>query len=253
MVEIAVVDDEKEIREHICRLIERQKPGSRIRAYAAGEELLAAGDVPDMVFLDVRMPGMNGIETARSLRKRREEIILIFLTGLKEYVFDAFDLYAFQYLLKPVDEKKFAEVLERACTEAGRRKGKQELFIKARNLTLDQADILYIESRGKKVEIHTVRDWIPSCPESARSRGRQCGMSSCIEIYASMEELAGQLGEGFYRCHRAYIVNMAHITEYGSDSIILTNGDSVYLAKKKYGEFVKAYMWYLQNGGVSCV
>ena len=242
MVEIAVVDDEKEIREHICRLIERQKPGSRIRAYAAGEELLAAGDVPDMVFLDVRMPGMNGIETARSLRKRREEIILIFLTGLKEYVFDAFDLYAFQYLLKPVDEKKFAEVLERACTEAGRRKGKQELFIKARNLTLDQADILYIESRGKKVEIHSVREYMP-----------QGGMSSCIEIYASMEELAGQLGEGFYRCHRAYIVNMAHITEYGSDSIILTNGDSVYLAKKKYGEFVKAYMWYLQNGGVSSV
>lgn len=68
-----------------------------------------------------------------------------------------------------------------------------------------------------------------------------------------MEELEGQLGEGFYRCHRAYIVNMAHIAEYGNDSISLTNGDTVYLAKKKYGEFVKTYMWHLQNGGVSRV
>ena len=52
---------------------------------------------------------------------------------------------------------------------------------------------------------------------------------------------------------RAYIVNMAHITEYDNESITLTNGDRVYLTKKKYGEFVKTYMWFLQNGGVSSV
>lgn len=78
-------------------------------------------------------------------------------------------------------------------------------------------------------------------------------LKESIEIYASMEELKGQLGEGFYRCHRAYIMNMEHITEYGSDSIRLMNSDKVYLAKEKYGEFVKAYMWHLQNEGVSSV
>ena len=232
-MDIAVVDDEKVIRENICRLIKKQKPVSHIKAYATGEELLASGEVFDIVFLDVRMGGMNGIETARRLRERQEDTVLIFITGIREYVFDALDLYAFQYLLKPVDEKKFAKVLDRAGKESARKKEKREIFIKAKNLMLSEADILYIESRGKKVEIHTVRE--------------------SIEIYGSMEELGGQLGEGFYRCHRAYIVNMAHITEYGSDSILLSNGDSVYLAKKKYGEFVKAYMWYLQNGGVSCV
>lgn len=228
-----MVDDEKAIREHICGLIKKQKPESRIRSYATGEELLASGEFFDIAFLDVRMSGMDGIETARRLREKQEETVLIFITGIKDYVFDALDLYAFQYLLKPVDEEKFAEVLERAKKEAVRKKEKRELFIKSKNLTLGEDDILYIESRGKKVEIHTVRE--------------------SIEIYASMEELSGQLGEGFYRCHRAYLVNMAHITEYGNDSILLANGDSVYLAKKKYGEFVKAYMWYLQNGGVSCV
>ena len=237
-MDIAVVDDEKAIREHICGLVEEQQPESRIEAYATGEELLASGKRFDIVFLDIQMEGMNGIEAARSLREKNanlgvEDTVLVFITGIRDYVFDAFDLYAFQYLLKPIDEGKFAEVLERAVREAAKKKERRVLFIKSRNLTLDQSEILYIESRAKKVEIHTVRQ--------------------TIEIYAAMDELEGQLGDGFYRCHRAYIVNMDCITEYDGESITLTNGDRVYLTKKKYGEFVKAYMWHLQNGGVSSV
>lgn len=235
MLDIAVVDDEKGIRDHLCELIRKQKQPGRAESYATGEELLASGKRFDIVFLDIRLDGINGIETARKLREKQDDMVLIFITGLREYVFDALDLYAFQYLLKPVDEKKFAEVLGRAEREAGRKREKQRIFLKTRNLTLDQADILYIESRGKKVEIHTVRK------------------TEDIQIYAAMEELEGQLGEGFYRCHRSYIVNMVYIAEYNSDSILLTNGNKVYLAKKKYGEFVKAYMWHLQNGGVSRV
>ena len=68
-----------------------------------------------------------------------------------------------------------------------------------------------------------------------------------------MDELEGQLGGGFYRCHRGYLVNMAHIVRYDNDSIFLSSGGKVYLTRKKHNEFVKAYMWYLQNGGVSCV
>lgn len=237
-MDIAVVDDEKAIREHICGLVEEQQPESRIEAYATGEELLASGRQFDIVFLDIQMEGMNGIEAARSLREKNanlgvEDAVLVFITGIKDYVFDAFDLYAFQYLLKPIDERKFAEVLEKAAREAAKKKERRVLFIKSRNLTLDQSEILYIESRAKKVEIHTVRQ--------------------TIEIYAAMDELEGQLGDEFYRCHRAYIVNMDCITEYDSESITLTNGDRVYLTKKKYREFVKAYMWHLQNGGVSSV
>ena len=232
-MDIAVVDDEKAIREHICGLVEEQQPKSCIEAYATGEELLTSGKRYDIVFLDIQMEGMNGIEAARSLREKQEDTVLVFITGIRDYVFDAFDLYAFQYLLKPIDEGKFAEVLERAVREAAKKKERRVLFIRSRNLTLDQSEILYIESRAKKVEIHTVRQ--------------------TIEIYAAMDELEGQLGDEFYRCHRAYIVNMDCITEYDSESITLTNGDRVYLTKKKYGEFVKAYMWHLQNGGVSSV
>ena len=229
---IAVVDDEKVIMEQISGLVRKQMPDCYLESYATGEGLLEAVKRFDIVFLDIQMDGMDGIETARSLRKKQDDIVLIFVTGNREYVFDALDLYAFHYLLKPVDENKFREVLERAAGEVEKKKEKGGLFIKKRNLMLDQADILYIESRAKKVEIHTD------------------GSKDIIEIYATMEELEGQLGEDFYRCHRAYIVNMAHITEYDNDSITITNGDKIYLTKKKYGDFVKTYMWYLQNGGI---
>lgn len=231
------MDDEKAIREHICAMIEEQKPGNSIEACATGEELLASEKRFDIVFLDIQMDGMNGIEAAKETREMNADTVLIFITGIKEYVFEALDLYAFHYLLKPVTKQKFTEVFGQALREAGLRKmrRKKQLFINTRNkgITIDADNILYIESVSRKVEIHTTQE--------------------IIEAYGALGELETQLGGTFYRCHRGYLVNMAHITEYKRDCITLTGGETVYLTKKKYGEFVNAYMWYLQNGGASCV
>ena len=139
---IAVVDGEEAIREQIGGFIKKRNPDFHISGFATGEGLLAAGTGFDMIFLDVQMEGMGGIE--------------------------AFDVSAFHYLLKPIEEQKFMEVLGRAAEEAGKRKGQREkqIFIRAKNqgYTLNLNGILYIESRGKKVEVHT--------RQSCDSRGR---------------------------------------------------------------------------------
>jgi len=234
-LEIAVVDDEKAIREHICALIEEQKPGSHIEAYATGGELLASGKRFDIVFLDIQMDGMNGIEAARKLRERQEDTVLIFITGIKEYVFDAFDVGAFHYLLKPIEEKKFTEVLENAVKEA-EKKNQQELFViktRNRNIAVRKNQILFVESRMRKAKIHTIKE--------------------DYEIYGTMNDLEKQLGKNFYRCHRGYLVNLAHVSEYTSDSIRLTDSTVIYLSREKHNEFVKTYMMYLHGGGISYV
>ena len=229
---IAICDDEKAIREQINKLIEKEKPDACPDLYKTGDSLLDAGKQFDIVFLDIQMDGMDGIETAKKLRERDEDTILIFITGIREYVFKAFDVAAFHYLLKPIEEDKFREVFGRAKKELEKRKKqrRETIFIKTRkrSYTLEKDSILYIESRAKKVEIHTAGE--------------------TIEAYASMNEMEAQLGDGFYRCHRGYLVNMAYVTEYDSKSLTLNNGEYVYLAKEKYGEFVKAYMRYLRNG-----
>lgn len=233
MVRIAIVDDEKVIREQIKNLIEKKQTGSAVDTYFSGEELLRAGKGYDIVFLDIQMDGMNGIDTARALRQKTDDTVLIFVTGVKEYVFDAFDVGAFHYLIKPLEEMKFYSVYDRAVLEAAKKKqhGMGQLFVKTRNrnVTLDQSNILYIESRAKKVEIHTRND--------------------IIEAYAGIGELEKQLTENFYRCHRGYLVNLAFVSEYSIDSITLNNGETIILTKEKYGEFVKVYMRYLKNGG----
>ena len=229
---IAICDDEEIIREQIKELTEKEKSGLCMELYETGDALLAFGKQFDIVFLDIQMEGTDGIETAKRLRQKEEDTILIFITGIREYVFEAFDVAAFHYLLKPIEEEKFREVFRRAGRELEKRKSKRRetVFIKTRNrsFSLEKDSILYIESSGKKVEIHTTGE--------------------TIEAYASMNEMEGQLGDGFFRCHRGYLVNMAYVAEYDSGSITLNNGGDVYLAKEKYGEFVKAYMRYLRNG-----
>lgn len=230
---IAICDDEKIILEQIKKYIQERNADDIILTFTVGQELLDEGLHLDIIFLDIQMEGMNGMEIAKELRKRGEEAVIIFITGIKEFVFEAFEVSAFHYLLKPIEKQKFMEVFNRAIIEVTKhnKRVQELLLVKNRkcNFSISQDHILYMESRGKKVEIHTVTE--------------------IIIIYASMSELEKQLSQSFYRCHRGYLVNMLHIVEYEKDSITLSNRETVFLAKERYHEFVKVYMRYLRNGG----
>lgn len=238
-MKIAVCDDDSAAREHIVSLIREQEPDAHIAAFAGGEEMLSAEENFDIIFLDVEMKGVSGIDAARHIRKAQEQAgraksIIIFVTGYDRYVYDAFDVSAFHYLIKPLQREKFAEVFQRAWREgaAAKEQEKQYFIVKSAGIQrkVYVKDIFYIESANKKVIIHT--------------------KTEVMETYGKMEDWEQAAGSRFYRCHRCYLVNMEQIISYGTDMIQVANGDKLILAQKKYADFVKRYLSYAKNGGI---
>lgn len=237
MLKIAVCDDEPAFVEQISDRIKKYIPDGIIQCFLSSEDLLLQGELFDIYILDIQMEKMNGIETAEKLRELDEESIIVFITGAKEYVFQAFDVAALHYLVKPVDDAKLQEVLERAKKEIEKKQDRKDrqIFIKTRNknITLNVADILYFENEMRKIIAHTVRGE--------------------IAFYGVMADMEKEAGAGFYRCHRGYLVNLSYVAEYDMENILLSNGEKIYLSKDRYHDFVKQYMRYLRNGGVSHV
>lgn len=236
-MKIAVCDDDRAIREELVRLIQKQVSDVEIKEYQSGEELKNAGKDYDIYFLDIEMGTVSGMDTAKYIRGQEENSrrtsIIIFVTGHREYMEEAFDVNAFHYLIKPIDEDKFTEVFSRAWKEASAFREQAKKYIMVKSLGAQQKLLLkciyYIESRNKKVIIHTE--------------------DKTLEVYGRMEDFENSLGSGFYRCHRCYLVNMEKISAYSADNIQVTNGDDVLLARTKYSDFVKTYMRYVKNGG----
>ncbi|MDE7212645.1 MAG: LytTR family DNA-binding domain-containing protein, partial [Lachnospiraceae bacterium] len=157
MLSIAVCDDEVMeccgMAKKIKDILEEQKIPCKVRQFYNGRELLQAGESFDILFLDIMMQDMNGLKTAQVFRENAPDKILIFVSSSKQYVFDAYDVEAFQYLLKPVDERKLRNVLQRAVRKTETRP--QEFIIISRErqkkkLFLD--DIYYFEIKGRMVD-----------------------------------------------------------------------------------------------------
>ena len=238
-MKIAVCDDDKAAREHIVSLIKEQIQDAEIMTFANGEEMLKSQGDFDISFLDVEMKEVSGMDVAKHIRQRQEEkgsskSIIIFVTGYGKYMNDAFDVSAFHYLLKPLNEEKFRTVLGRALKELAATEERTKSCILVRNSGVQQKvyikDIYYIESANKKVIIHT--------------------KAGILENYGKMEELEQMTGNSFYRCHRCYLVNMEKIASYSADTIKVINGDELILAQKKYHDFIRQYMRYAKDGGV---
>lgn len=233
-MQIAICDDEQEISNMLEEKVKRLYPKSNVLLYSSGEELLLSEDYPDIVLLDIQMIGKNGMETAREFRKNHKNTILIFITAFEEYVFQAFDVGAFHYLVKPFDDVKFEEILRNAVKELQDRKitnlkkDMPSLLVMTggKHITVDLEDIIYAEVFDRKVILHTI--------------------DMDIEYYGKMKELEAKAGDNFYRSHRAYLVNFKYIKKYDATTIYLEKGQAL-MAKQNYKEFVKSYLRYNQR------
>ncbi len=231
MLQIAVCDGDEIMGEKLKQLIElrlQKEEGYRVWVFATGRQLLESGVSFDIFFLDIDLRDINGIDMARQLRQESEAVI-VFVTALKEYIFDAFDVQAFQYLLKPIDEQKFFQVLDKAVAECGSMKEAEPLVIRVKGVhrNVPKENILYAENDARKIILHL--------------KGEQ------IAYYSKMSELEGLLGRRFFRCHRGYLVNLGAVKSYDTGSIQIKNGETILMAKQKYGDFVAAYMDYLRK------
>ncbi len=234
-IKVAVCDDEKNIRAILSSLVREQNKDCEITEYASAEEYLSDDAKCDILILDIEMgrcgSGINGMELAEKIREgdAAEQPIIIFVTGYESYVYDAFDVGAFQYLLKPLDEDRFADVFRRAVQSwvAASRK-MRALTIQYAGITktiaLDQ--IYYMESQNHKIVIH-LRD-------------------GQLEYYAKMGDLEKELQGQFFRIHKGYLINLAFVDEYSRTEVTLTSGDRILISKYKYQDFTKAYLRFMQ-------
>ncbi len=231
-MQIAVCDDEKEIRDLFAQKIRKLYPGAGLLLYESGEELLLSDEEPDILLLDIQMPGKNGMETAKELRRKNKQVIIIFLTALDDFVFEAFDVGAFHYLVKPFDDRKFAEVLHNATEQSKNRKKPEmpSLLINTggKHITVNLEDLVYAEVFDRKLILHT--------------------MDAEIEYYGKMKELEEKVGNEFFRTHRSYLVNFGFIRKYDATTVYLEKGQAL-MAKRKYQKFVEQYLRYNQRKG----
>lgn len=235
MLSIAVCDDEMlfcaRLSGEIQRIVEKLGRTCVIRQFQSGRALLETVEQFDLIFLDIRMEGMDGMKTAKYIRERAYDKPLIFISSSREHVWDSYEVEAFWYLVKPVSEEKLERVLQRAITRVD--KEPQEYLVihkegKPKKLFL--ADIFYFEIRGRIIEIH--------------------GNEGVLPYYGQMGELENQLcRKGFFRCHKSLLLNLERVDTYNRQEAILENGEKLPIARRRYAAFCQALLEDMKKKG----
>lgn len=209
-MKILVVDDESLARERMLRLLAAIVPDAEIFEAGSGEQALelAAARQPDLLLLDIRMPGMDGLEVASHLLSQPQAPAIVFCTAYDQYALDALDKQAAAYLLKPVREEK----LRRAIERAGRANRMQIAGLQEG----DAGRIHIVSETHKGVEMVAIDEI--RCFIAEQKYVRAVHPDGSLLIQDTLKELEQELGDQFVRVHRNALVALAHIVGLRRDS-----------------------------------
>ena len=223
---LGICEDDSNDLNHLLSLLSTEKTTLAIETFSSAEELLS-GYIPghfDIIFMDIYMPGVPGIEAIQKVREQDTGVTIVLVSSSTDYAMEAYRLQVVRYLEKPVQSSDLHQVLQRCLLE----KASKPLFhfihdYKDQSIPLDE--ILYFEQSGRKLLIH---------------RNNQ----PVLSINGKLDQLEWQLSDHpFFRCHKSYYVNLSHVALLESELrvFIMDNEDNVYIRRESYAKAKKAY------------
>ncbi|MED4783509.1 LytTR family DNA-binding domain-containing protein [Brevibacillus choshinensis] len=204
-IRIMIAEDERLAREELIYLLQQEEDIELVATATNGRELLelVEQNEPDVVFLDVKMPELEGTQAARMLASRKQQPLIVFCTAHEEFAVDAFRLYAVDYVLKPFEPKRIQETLQRIRERLAKAKTEQtapakrtKLLVEENNrlVVIDPTTIVYAVREERFVQIHTQND-------AYTTRMTLTQLTEKLQAY------------DFFRTHKSYLVNLQYVSE----------------------------------------
>ncbi len=229
-MKIAICDDEQQFVDAICPILEQWAARNSIKltlyCFTNGDDLIAAhqNTCMDLIILDVIMPILSGIDTAKELRNNNQNVPIIFLTSSREFAVDSYEVKAFNYLLKPVEDVKLLHILDDFLKTIFL---PQSLFTAHTDTGFCKivvSNVTYLEAQNKQVLVYL-------------SDGKTIAIR---ELFSKCEEIFS-LENGFFRCHRSYIVNLNNVEQFTKAEITTSLNSVIPISRNRYSAFKEIY------------
>lgn len=235
MERIAVVEDSQEEKKALISCLERYKTrkNENIKwiCFDSAFDFLESRERFDMVFFDIMLPGMTGMEAAKKLREFDNDIIIIFVTNMSSFAVKSYEVDALDYILKPITYERVEFKMTKALGMIRSRGGTSLAIhdLEGRLVRISSAEIYYIEVTGHKLRYCTEKG-------SFYEKGTLSQKAEILENY------------NFARCNACYLVNLRHIFSVNGYYLEMRNGDSLRISQPKKKEFIGKLANYMGQG-----
>lgn len=184
--------------------------------------------VPDIIFADIELPGINGIELGKRMKHSYPECYFIFTTAFEEYAVQGYEARAYSYLLKPITSQDVRRTLEQIFREKGR---KRSVLLKEQGVEVPVSlkDIIYISAEDKYTIFYTCETFYLD----------KISLKECEKLLCRY---------GFYRIHRKYLVNMSHHKGFGKGVVVLSGSIRLPISRSREEDYHKCFMELLEEG-----